>query len=73
MIISKKRFEEEVNKRVEEAVCKVEENHWRHEREQRLGQHIEALEKRLIEVEKQNGIDYPSHHRGDNVCAVGIW
>lgn len=69
MIISKKRFEEEVNKRVEEAVRKVEENLWRYEKEERMGRHIDQLQKRLIECEKKCGIDHPSHHQGDTVTA----
>jgi hypothetical protein len=70
MIISKKRFEEEVNKRVDEAVRKVEENHWRFEREERMGRHIDQLQGRLIECEKKCGIDHPSHHKGDTMTAV---
>lgn len=62
MIISKKRFEAEVNKRVEEAVKKVEENHWRYETEQRQERFIDSLQTRLIECEKKCGIDHPSHH-----------
>ena len=65
MIISKKRFEAEVNKRVEEAVRKVEENHWRYEKEQSQSRFIDALVNRLIECEKKCGIDHPSHHRGE--------
>ena len=70
MVISKKRFEEEVQKRVEEAIKKVDENHWRYEREQRQGQFIDQLYKRLIAVEKACGIDHPSHHPGDNIPAA---
>lgn len=70
MIISKKKFEEEVQKRVEEAIKKVDENHWRFEREQRQGQFIDQLQKRLIECEKKCGIDHPSHHPGDTMTAV---
>lgn len=69
MIISKKRFEAEVQKRVEEAVRHVEENHWRFEREERMGRHIDQLQKRLIECEKKCGIDHPSHHPGDTMTA----
>lgn len=70
MIISRKRFEAEVQKRVEEAVCKVQENNWREQREREQYRQIGELEQRLIELEKKNGIDHPSHHRGDNVRAV---
>lgn len=70
MIISRKRFEAEVQKRVEEAICKVEESHWRRESEQAQGRFLEKLEERLIAVEKACNIDHPSHHRGDNVRAI---
>ena len=70
MIISKKRFEEEVQKRVEEAVKHVEENHWRYEREERQSRSMEALHSRLVECEKKCGIDHPSHHR-DTTCVPG--
>lgn len=69
MIISKKRFEEEVQKRVEEAVKKVDENRWRFEREQRQGQFLEQLQKRIIALEKACGIDHTSHHPCDNMTA----
>lgn len=67
MIISKKKFEEECLKRVEEAVRKVEESHWRAEGERTRERYIAELENRLIAVEKANGIDHPSHHRGDSI------
>ena len=70
MIISKKKFETEVQKRVEEAVKKVEENHWRYEREQIHGRTIEQMQKRLIALEKACGIDHPSHHPCDNMTAA---
>lgn len=66
MIISKKKFEEEIRKRVEEALCKCEENHWRGEQERNRERFIADIENRLIAVEKANGIDHPSHHRGDH-------
>ena len=66
MIISKKKFEEEIRKRVDEAICKVEENHWRAESERNRERYIAELEKRVIAVEKKCKIDHPSHHRGDN-------
>lgn len=61
MIISKKRFEAEVNKRVEEAVCKVQENVWRDEREREQNRFAGDLEQRIIALEKKNGIEHPSH------------
>lgn len=67
MIISRKRFEAEVTKRVEEAVCKVHENMWRDQRERDMGRDLCALEARLIEVEKKSGIDHPSHHNS-KIC-----
>lgn len=70
MIISKKRFEEECRKRVDEAICKIEENHWRNERERNREQFLNQLEKRLIAVEKKNGIDHPSHHREETCTAA---
>lgn len=69
MIISKKRFEKEVQKRVDEAVRKCEENHWRYEQEQMRGRTIEKLQNRLIECEKKCGIDHPSHHHGETCTA----
>ena len=62
MIISKKRFEAEVTKRVDEAICKFQEHHWREERERDHYRQMRELENRLIAVEKANGIDHPSHH-----------
>ena len=62
MIISKKRFEAEVAKRVDEAVCKAQENMWQEQRQRDMYREIAEMEKRLIEVEKKNGIDHPSHH-----------
>lgn len=68
MIISKKRFEAEVAKRVEEAVCKAQERMWQEERQRDLYRNFSELENRLIEVEKKNGIDHPSHHDRDVRC-----
>lgn len=61
MIISRKRFEAEVQKRVEEAVRKCEESYWRAELERDRNRAIHALETRIIALEKKNGIDHPSH------------
>ena len=62
MIISRKRFEAEVQKRVEDAICKAHENMYRDERERDMHRQFRELENRLIAVEKKNGIDHPSHH-----------
>ena len=64
MIISRKRFEEECNKRVDEAIRKCEERNWSNERERDRERCIADLEQRVIECEKKCGIDHPSHHRG---------
>lgn len=61
MIISKKRFEAEVNKRVDEAVSKFQENVWRDERERDQNRFASELEQRIIALEKKNGIEHPSH------------
>lgn len=61
MIISRKRFEADVNKRVEEAVCKVQENMWRDERDREQNRFASELEQRVIALEKKNGIEHPSH------------
>ena len=63
MIISRKRFEAEVEKRVKEAIAQVEENHWRNERDREHWRAFDKLHERLIECEKKCGIDHPSHHR----------
>ena len=61
MIISKKRFNEEVEKRVQEEVKRIEEWHWREDRERERYKEMRELENRLIAVEKACGIDHPSH------------
>ena len=61
MIISRKRFNEEVEKRVQEEAKRIEEWHWREERERERCQEMRNLENRLIAVEKACGIDHPSH------------
>lgn len=70
MIISRKRFDEEVKKRVDEEIQKAQEYNWREERERERDRYISTLEQRLIECEKKCGIDHPSHHRGKNATAV---
>lgn len=68
MIISRKRFEEEVQKRVEEAVCKAQDRIWQEDRNRDMNRSIAELEYRLIAVEKACGIDHPSHHNGNVRC-----
>lgn len=70
IFISKKRFEAEVQKKVDEVTRKIEEHHWREERERNRDRFIGELENRVIECEKKCGIDHPSHHRGDNCHAA---
>ena len=67
MIISRKKYERNIKQAVEEAICKVEENHWRAESERNKERFVHDMERRLIEVEKKSGIDHPSHHR-DVTC-----
>lgn len=69
LFVSKKNFEEEVEKRVCEKLKVFEENQWRDERERERHRYIGDLEQRLIVVEKRMGIDHPSHRLGDNVRA----
>lgn len=64
--VSKRRFLEEVEKRVCEEMKKYEEYRYRDEQERRHNAERRELEKRLIEVEKRNGIDHPSHHRAED-------
>lgn len=70
MIISRRKYEMEIQKAVEEAVCKCHENFYRDERERDQQRFVSGLEQRLIAVEKKCGIDHPSHHTGDTVKAV---
>ena len=62
MIISRKRFEAEVNKRAEEAISKIQERVWRDEREREQNRFASELEQRVIALEKKNGIEHPSHN-----------
>lgn len=62
MIISRKRFNKEVEKRVCEEMKKFEEYRWREDREREYCRNMRDLENRLIAVEKKTGIDHPSHH-----------
>ena len=68
MIISKKKFEAEVQKRVDEAISKFQEHVWHDEREREQNRRMDQLERRLIEVEKKNGIDHPSHRNEIELC-----
>ena len=61
MIISRKRFQEEVDKQVNEAVRKAEEQMWNNERERDQNRFAGELEQRIIALEKKHGIEHPSH------------
>ena len=54
VFISKRRFRDEVERRVCQEMDKHAEREYRHRKER-------ELEKRLIEVEKKVGIEHPSH------------
>ena len=69
MIISKKRFNEEVENRVREEMKKFEEWHWREERNRERHKEMRDLENRLIKVEKCCGIDHHSHNALEAVRA----
>ena len=69
MIISKKRFNEEVEKRVCEERNRWEEWRWREEQERSSHIRMRDLENRLITVEKACGIDHPSHNTLEAVRA----
>ena len=62
MIISRKRFNEEVERRVCEEMKRFDEMRWREEREREWYRERREFENRLIKVEKELGIDHPSHH-----------
>ena len=61
MIISKKKFNEEVERRVCEEIKKYEEYRYRDEKEREYYQDRREFENRLIALEKACGIDHPSH------------
>lgn len=69
MIISKKRFNEEVEKRVCEEMKKIDEYRWREDREREHQRRMADLEIRLIALEKKNGINHPSHNTFEAVRA----
>ena len=62
MIISRKRFNKEVEKRVQEEMKRAEEWHWREDRERERCREMRDLEIRLIKCEKSLNIDHPSHN-----------
>ena len=62
MFISRKKFEEEVNKRAEEKIAQAQERMWQEDRMRDMYRNISDLEIRLIAVEKKNGIEHPSHN-----------
>ena len=62
MIISRKRFEAEVQKRVNEAASKIHETYWREDQERENHRRMNDLEIRLIVCEKELGIVNPSHN-----------
>ena len=59
---SKRRFHDEVERRVCEEIKKHEEHRWRDEREREQNKRMRELENRLIRVEKALQIDHPSHY-----------
>lgn len=61
IFMSKRRFYEEVERRVSEEIKKYEEYRYRDEQERRANETRRELENRLIAVEKACGIDHPSH------------
>lgn len=69
MIISRKRFDKEVEKRVCEEMKRFEEFQWREERERERCREMRELEIRLIALEKACGIDHPSHRTLEAVRA----
>ena len=70
MIISKKRFNEEVEMRAREKVEKYEEYRYREDRDRERYREMRDLENRLIQVEKACGIDHPSHKALEAARAV---
>ena len=62
MIISRKKFEAEANKRAEEKIAQAQQRMWQEDRMRDMYRNISDLEIRLIAVEKKNGIEHPSHN-----------
>ena len=56
IFISKKRFENEVRSRVEQELCKMEENRYREFEIRELNNRINRLEIRIEKVEETHGI-----------------
>ena len=69
IFISKRRFHDEVDKRVGEEIKKYEEYRYRDEKEREQAMVRRELENRLIAVEKACGIDHPSHRTLEAVRA----
>lgn len=69
MIISRKRFNEEVERRVCEEMKRIDELRWRDDREREQERHMRDLEMRLSKVEKACGVDHPSHNTYEAVRA----
>ena len=56
IFISKKRFENEVRCRVEQELCKMEENRWRADEIREVHKRIDRLQMRLEKVEQMHVI-----------------
>lgn len=56
IFISKKRFENEVRSRVDQELCKIEENRYRTDEIREVHNRINRLEIRLEKIEEQHGI-----------------
>ena len=63
IFISKRKFYEEVEKRVSEEIRRYEDYRSRDDLERRLRSEKDQMEARMIALEKACGIDHPSHHR----------
>lgn len=64
--VSKRRFHEEVEKRVCEEMKKYEEYRFRDEQERKYLRAKREVENRLIALEKACGIDHPSHNSAED-------
>ena len=56
IFITKKKFENEVRSRVEQELCKMEENRWRADEIREIHNRINRYEDRLEKVEVMHGI-----------------
>lgn len=63
IFVSKRRFHDEVERRVCEEMRRYEDWRSRDDLERRLRTEKDQMEARLIQLEKACGIDHPSHHR----------